>query len=211
MAITKATITNLETNEELEVMFNPTEYSLSKTNNWTKVPIRESDVPRSDFSGGDPTQLKLKLFVDTYERGADARTYVNQIVKLTEIAQQSDGFRPPRVMFSWGPVFSFASVIISLSYQYTMFRDDGTPVRATMDITFRECEKTGGKRGQESPPTGFPGYKVYIVKPGDTVSSIASREYGDPKEWRFIADTNNLEDAKELRIGRTLIIEELPA
>ncbi len=57
MAITKAHITNLENNDEFEVMFNPTDYSLSKTNNWTKVPIRESDVPRSDFSGGDPAAL----------------------------------------------------------------------------------------------------------------------------------------------------------
>ena len=211
MAITKAHITNLENNDEFEVMFNPTDYSLTKTNNWTKVPIRESDVPRSDFSGGDPTQLKLQLFVDTHERRSDARVFVNQIVKLTEIAKQSDGFRPPRVMFSWGPVFSFASVITSLSYKYTMFHDDGTPVRATMDIVFRECEKTGGKKGQESPPTGFPGYKVYTVKPGDTVSGIASQEYGDPKVWRFIADTNNLADAKNLQPGQTLIIEELPA
>ena len=131
----------------------------------------------------------MQLFVDTLERREDARNYVNKIVKLTEIAQQSDGYRPPRCMFSWGPVFSFVSVITSLTYKYTLFREDGTPVRATMDISFRECEKTGGKKGQESPPLGIAGYKVYLVKPGDTLDAIATKEYGDPKVWRFIADT----------------------
>lgn len=205
----KATITNIDTKDKFEVLFNPTDYSLSKTNNWTKVPIRESDVPRADFSGGDPTELKVQLFVDTRERGEDARTYVNKIVKLTEIAQQSDGYRPPRCMFSWGPVFSFVSVITSLTYKYTLFREDGTPVRATMDISFRECEKTGGKKGQESPPAGIPGYKVHIVKPGDTIDGIATKEYGDPKVWRFIADTNNLNNPKSLQPGQALVIEEL--
>ena len=117
----KATITNIDTKDKFEVLFNPTDYSLSKTNNWTKVPIRESDVPRADFSGGDPTELKVQLFVDTRERGEDARTYVNKIVKLTEIAQQSDGYRPPRCMFSWGPVFSFVSVITSLTLNTLCF------------------------------------------------------------------------------------------
>ncbi len=47
------------------------------------------------------------------------------------------------------------------------------------------------------------------MKPGDTIDSIANREYGDPKTWRFIADTNNLDDPKDLRPGQALIIEQI--
>ncbi len=56
---------------------------------------------------------------------------------------------------------------------------------------------------------GIAGHKVFIVKLGDTIDSIAAREYGDPKTWRFIADTNNLDDPKDLRPGQALIIEQL--
>ena len=205
----KATIRNLENQEEFEVMFNPTEYSLSKSNSWTQVSIRESNVPRTYFSGGDPTELSIELFFDTYERGEDVRDYTKKVIALTKIAEQKDGFRPPRCMFSWGKVFNFAAVITSLSYRYTLFRDDGIPLRATMNVTFREASDAGVKQGQESPPMGIPGYKVFIVKPGDTIDSIAAREYGDPKAWRFIADTNSLVDPKDLRPGQALIIEEL--
>ena len=205
----KATIRNLEDNKEFEVMFNPAEYSLSKSNTWTQVSIRESNVPRTYFSGGDPTELTVELFFDTYERGEDVRDYTQKVINLTKVSEHNDGFRPPRCMFSWGKVFNFPSVITRLSYKYTMFREDGTAVRASMNLTFREAADASAKQGQESPPYGIPGHKVFIVKPGDTIDSIAAREYGDPKTWRFIADNNNLDDPKDLRPGQILIIEEL--
>ena len=55
---------------------------------------------------------------------------------------------------------------------------------------------------------GIPGYKVFIVRPGDTLAAIAHREYGDAKQWRLIADANNLTDPKDLAPGQTLIIDE---
>ena len=201
---TKAMIRNLETKEEFPVLFNPTEYSLSKSNNWSQVSIRKFNVPLTDFTGGNPTELKIQLFLDTYELGEDVRKHTNKIIKLTEVSEQSDGFRPPRCMFSWGKVFNFVSVITSLSYKYTLFLDDGTPVRATMDLTFRECEDVGVKKGQQSPPQGIPGYKVVIVTPGDTIDSISAREYGDPKLWRYIANVNRLDNPRNLKPGQAL-------
>ncbi len=209
--LTKAVIRNLETDREFQVLFNPTEYSFSKSNNWTKVPIRTSNVARADFSGGNPTELKVQLLIDTLEKRENAKNYVDQVVELTKVDNFDDGPRPPRCMFIWGTFKGFRSVITSLSYKYTMFLEDGTPVRATLDITFRECESIDQKKGQESPPMGIPGYRVVIVKPGDTIAGIATKEYGDPKVWRFIADTNNLDDPKELWPGQPLVIEALPA
>ena len=191
------------------MLFNPTEYSFSKSNNWAKVPMRTSNVPRSNFTGGNPTELKVQLFIDTLELGTNAKVHVEAITNLTKLEEFSDGHRPPRVMFGWGTFISFVSVITSVSYKYTMFRDDGTPVRATMDLSFQECEAIN--KGQESPPMGIPGYKVHVVKPGDTIDSIATREFGDPKVWRFIADSNHLDNPKDLQPGQTLVIEELPA
>ena len=206
---TKATIENLDTEEKFPVMFNPTEYSLTKSNSWTQVSIRQSNVPRTYFSGGDSAELTVELFFDTYERRENVGYYTQQVIDLTKVANYKDGSRPPRCRLSWGQMSSFDSVITSLSCRYTLFLEDGTPVRATMNVTFREFADAGVKQGQESPPMGIPGHKEFIVKPGDTIDSIAAREYGDPKTWRFIADTNNLDDPKALRPGQALIIEEL--
>ena len=204
----KATITNLESNDSFEVLFNPTEYSLSKTNNWKKVTIRESNVALPEFMGGDPSELKMQLFFDTYEKREDVRDYTKKVIKLTEIGKYDGVHRPPRCLFSWGKVFNFVSVIISLSYKYTMFLEDGAPVRATMDVTFRESEDSSAKQGQQSPPQGIPGHRVFIVRPGDTLQMVAQKEYGDPRLWRLIADFNNLHNPKALVPGQVLKIED---
>ena len=211
MGLTKATIKNEDNGDLFTVLFNPSEYSLSKTNSWNRVPIRERNVPKIKFSAGNPTELKVQLFFDTYERAegatpTDVREYTKQIIALTQVENFKDGRRPPMCRFMWGSAISFRSVITSLSYKYTLFLDTGTPVRATMDLSFQECEDGEEPEGQTSPPLGIPGYKMVIVKPGDTIDGIASREYGEPNLWRFISDCNNLENPKDLRPGQVLKI-----
>jgi nucleoid-associated protein YgaU len=43
---------------------------------------------------------------------------------------------------------------------------------------------------------------LYIVKEGDTLTSIAARELGDWRLWIDIADTNGLRDPDFLTIGQ---------
>ena len=206
----KATITNVENSESFEVLFNPTEYSLSKTNNWRRITIRESNVAPPEFLGGNPSELRMQLFFDTYEKHEDVRDYTNKIIELTKIGDYDGVLRPPRCLFSWGRVFNFVSVITTLSYKYTIFREDGTPVRATMDVTFRESEDSSARQGQQSPPQGIAGHRVFIVRPGDTLQGVAQKEYGNPKLWRLIADCNNLDNPKDLVPGQVLKVENLP-
>ena len=50
--------------------------------------------------------------------------------------------RPPTVEFHWGRTWTFPAVIDSLSVQYTLFRPDGTPIRA-----HREALADAGREG----------------------------------------------------------------
>ena len=60
----KARIINLDDSSELpiDVLFNPNEYTFSKSNTWTKAPIIGGNVPQLEFAGGDSMTLKLQLF-----------------------------------------------------------------------------------------------------------------------------------------------------
>jgi hypothetical protein len=44
----------------------------------------------------------------------------------------------------------------------------------------------------------------YTVKPGDTLSHIALRHYGNANRWRDIAAYNELENPDEIRVGQIL-------
>lgn len=211
--LTKAFLTNVETNERIEFLFNPTEYSLTKANNWDAEAIIGFDVPPTEFQGGDPTTLDLELFFDTYEKQEDVRNYTDKVFALTKISdetrQNSERGRPPRVMFNWGRVFSFQAVITELSVTYTLFLSDGTPVRASMELSLQECDDATQMDPQNPTSQGTYGNRVHLVKPGETIDLIANMEYGDSKAWRLIADANGLDDPKNLPAGTILEIVPL--
>ncbi len=212
--LTKASLTNLDKSgaQPIEFMFNPTQYSISKSNSWSAQPVVGSNVPRQEFTSGGAVSLSLELFFDTFESGEDVRDYTNKVFELTLISsgpkpQGEDVGRPPIVMFSWGKNFNFPAVIKSVSIQFIMFLPDGTPVRAKMSLTLEEAEDENEKGAQNPTTQGVIGNRVYIVKPGDTLDNIAYREYEDPNAWRHLADLNNLDNPKDLKPGQVLAIE----
>ena len=209
----KAVIRNLDDGDEqpIEVLFNPNEYTFSKKNTWTKTEVIGKNVPQLKFGGGDSMTLKMQLFFDTYTTGKDVRETTNRIWKLMNISEKLTDMtnakgRPPMVEFQWGKTWSFKAVITNISQKFTLFRYDGTPVRATLDVTFWQAKEAGHYPGQNPTTKGSPGYKRRVVKEGDSIDWIAYEEYGDSAMWRFIADTNNLGDPHRLRPGQVLAI-----
>lgn len=213
--LAKASLTNLDDapRERIEIMFNPSQYSISKSNSWEEVKITGSNVPRLEFTSGGSTVLTLNdLIFDTYEDDNDVRRkHTNKFLALTRISPKTvdkkTGIgRPPRVLFSWGKDVKFESVVTSLSIDFTLFNSDGVPVRAKMSITLQECKDAGVKPAQNPTSQGTMGQKVYIVKPGDTLDRIAYVELGDSGLWREIANNNKLDNPMNLRPGLPLAI-----
>ncbi len=48
--------------------------------------------------------------------------------------------------------------------------------------------------------------KSRIVKDGDNLWAIAAKEYGDPEDWRLIAEANHIDNPRKLQPGRQLMI-----
>lgn len=212
MSLTKATITNLDTNEKIECLFNPTEYTIAKSNTWESKTVVGKNVPRVDFTGGAARTLTLELFFDVYEtKGADVRTHTNKLWDLTMIDEakkntKTQRSRPPFCLFQWGGNWHFKSVITSLTIRYTLFRSDGTPVRATANVTLQEAADEKDLPGTN--PTSFsePGHRRREVRPKDTLAMIAFEEYGDSGQWRLIAEANAIADPLGLEEGQVLAI-----
>jgi hypothetical protein len=214
--LTKATISNLDdpSARPITVLFNPTQYTLSKSNSWQSIKVAGSNVPRMEFTSGGATTLNVELLFDTYESGADVRSHVKRIEDLTRISPKTRDKatkvgRPPRCLFSWGKMFSFAAVITSLNVRYSLFLPDGTPVRAWVTLALDECEDAAVQPKQNPTSQGTVGHKVHIVQPGETLDWIAYQEYDDPAAWRFIADVNGLDNPADLRPGQVLEVHPL--
>jgi hypothetical protein len=212
--LAKAIIKNLDTNEEVECMFRPKEYTFSKTNTWNEGDVRGGNVPKLDFGGGGSMTLKMELFFDTYEaappKPRDVRAHTDKIWRLMMINEEKkdkDGkSQPPYCEFRWGQSWSFKAVITSLSQKFTLFNSDGTPLRSTLDVTFQQAEEEGKYPGQNPTTVSKPGYRTRRVRESETLDWIAFDEYGDSKLWRFLADTNELENPMKLEVGQLLAI-----
>jgi hypothetical protein len=209
-------------NEQIEVLFNPAEYSIEKGNTFQSTALPGMGTPVTQFVTGNADTLSMELYFDTYAKSSrhgtvtqreDVRNSTRRITNLMEIDSQLHA--PPIVEFVWGPPLGtpqgiqFTGTIEKISQKFTFFLDDGTPVRATLSVTFKEY-KTVQQQLEEMARQSTDRTKHKEVKQGEALWLYASEEYNDPDQWRVIADRNLIENPRILVPGTTLELPPLP-
>ncbi|MBD2438758.1 LysM peptidoglycan-binding domain-containing protein [Nostoc sp. FACHB-110] len=189
--------------DKFKVLFNPNEVEIIKTG-WTMQkygPVASKEL----------TQLNLDLFFDTTLMRLppeNVQNYTRKIFSLTQPRIGTNPKRPPRCQLIWGTISGKDSILLPdgflerVTKKLTHFLEDGTPVRATLNCTFKEWREPK-KKAKILNPIDDP---VRIVKQGETLSSIATEEYGDPALWRVIAAENKLNNPRILNPGTVLTI-----
>src|SRR5215217_719000 len=123
----------------IDFRFNPTEYQLQKSNNFSEIAIPGLESPPIQFVRGSSEKLTVELLADTSDTLEDVREkYVNKVRDLMRINKESHA--PPIVKFVWGKTDKnqFRGVIDSLNITYTLFSPEGTPLRAKLSLTLKE-------------------------------------------------------------------------
>jgi nucleoid-associated protein YgaU len=116
---------------------------------------------------------------------------------------------PPVLLFTWASL-AFTCVLAKATQRYTMFLPDGTPVRARVQASFHQFANVDLEAREVKRETADYS-KRFLVGEGDTLATIAWKEYGDPRAWRPIALANAIDDPhRDLRIGATLLLPRLP-
>jgi Contractile injection system tube protein/LysM domain len=201
MEFQKATITP-RGGSKIEVLFNPTFYTLSKNNTLASQGIPGLDSPIVQYVGGKERKLGMELFFDTYEEQRDVSDYTKAIYGLLLIDPNTHA--APICDIQWGRFF-FTGVLDSVQGKFSLFLADGTPVRANLTVSFTEWIDVQ-VLVQQRPKQSADHQKMRWVKSGDRIDTIAGEEYEDAKNWRPIAEANGLEDPRQLEPGRQLVI-----
>jgi nucleoid-associated protein YgaU len=203
----KAKLT-IEGQPAIDCAFNPESYTVSKTNVWTYKPTQGKDLPAAEFGGGLPMTYKLSLLLDTSLEGPDksVKDQANQLMQ----AMHGSGSAPKFIEFSWGSVKLPKAAPLSISIQYALFRPNGEPIRAFVELELAQAEATTPVGKAQNPTTrGIAGLRTHNVQDGDSLHAIAYDAYGDPTRWRAIANANGIDDPLRLRRGTTLTIPRL--
>jgi nucleoid-associated protein YgaU len=209
----KAVIENLDTSDKVNCMFNPSEYTITKQNVWDNVATKGLNVPKVKFNYGGAETLRLQLFFDSYAEKKDVRQYTEKLWQMMMMAddkknQKNNKSEPPHVRFQWGKV-QFEAVITNITQKFTLFDDKGVPLRTTVDVTFQQVVDKQNHHKQNPSSGGGPPVKTHIVQAGERLDLIADKVYGDPAQWKIIAQANHLYHPLRLREGQQLIIPPL--
>src|SRR5436309_3353127 len=119
MGLEKATIDILSgshAGDQIRVLFNPSEYTIERSNAYKSTAIPGLSGPLIHFINGEADVLSMELFLDDYtDKPADG-SKVNQrldaLATLLEI--DNDQHAPPIVRFVWGKL-SFKAIVEKLS------------------------------------------------------------------------------------------------
>jgi nucleoid-associated protein YgaU len=216
MALEKAIITNTVSGARVPVQFNPEEYTVSRDINYAQAAVPGLSAPLLQFAHGNMQTLEMELLLDTYEAhsgggtsnaaGGDVRTLVRAVTNLMNIDPSTHA--PPVLLFTWGSL-SFTCVLQRASQKFIMFRPDGVPVRARVQVTFDEF-RNGDLEAKEVKRETADFSKLYVVAQGETLTAIAGRVYDNPATWRPIAIQNGIDDPSALAVGQRLLIPQLP-
>ena len=198
--------------EEIECLFNPSDYTISKTNVWTYKPTNSLDMPPAEFGGGLPQTYKLSLLLDTTVKRPNSTNTktVTELANSLMKAFHGGGSAPKFISFSWGAVKLPDAAPVQLAIRYAMFKPNGEPTRAFVDMELAQAQdNTSAFMGQNPTTRSIPGLRVHRVRDGDSLPSIAYEHYRDATQWRLIADANDLSDPLRLRRGTDLSIPRL--
>jgi hypothetical protein len=105
--------------------------------------------------------------------------------------------RPRKLLLVWGSLV-FPCVLKSLEYRYTLFAEDGTPLRAVAKCTFCESVPRAESVRRDN-PTSPDLTHIRDVRDGDTLPLLANDIYGSPRFYLEVARVNKLVNFRRLR------------
>jgi len=192
------------TGNSIEAMFNPESYTRKYQAEYGDPNVIGSSDGTKIFRKINGSDITLKLIADgtgvvPLPKGVKSvDDYIKKVKGIT-LAFQGIEHRPNFLKVIWGSL-SFICVCESLNINYTLFKADGSVLRATIELVLSENTdfKTKSKKAQKSSPDLT---HIRTVKAGDTLSLMAYQIYGDSAYYLEIARVNNLRSVHDIKPG----------
>ena len=144
MALEKAKFIDERNHYVIEVQFNPSSLSIDTTAMVSEQKTQQlgSDSAIVNIGGIKSRQLRVTLVFDTcpdeqflgFSFSSKPKSVKNIVVDFEVLMSSST-----EISFVWGGI-KFTGCVNSISVKYEMFTQNGTPVRATVDIVMEESK-----------------------------------------------------------------------
>ncbi len=190
---------------EYIVLLNPETYSETYKISYVKPIGGGTKGGELKFDRVLPDELKHSFLFDGTGVLDEPKSVTEQIDDFRKVVFDYSGdiHQPRYLKLIWGDSGKkelFKGRLLDLKITYTLFKPDGSPLRAKGEATFKtsidkELEELTKKNN--SPDLSH----FRTVKAGDTLPLMAYRIYGDPSYYLEVARVNKLRNIGNLEVG----------
>ena len=204
------------TGDKFLVQVNPDHYALDYATMYNQKGGSGSSESISGYNKRKPQRLTFKFIFDS--SGAVPNTTSGDIMadfgsfKNVVYTYIGDVHQPGFVQLRWG-VLIYNCRLTDMKVNFTLFKSDGTPLRATADCTFQgyiDEKKLAAKENRLSPDLTH----IVTVVAGDTFPLLCNKVYKDSRHYfeiaKYMAANYNYQiDFKKLKTGTKLYFPPL--
>jgi hypothetical protein len=190
-----------------EAMINPAGYKRQLSIDYSKQKTLGQSSTDPMFSAICPEVLTLdNLVLDgtgvvTLIGLQNVKDMIDNLLKVIYV-YEGDKHEPNHVRLVWGSLIFFGRAQ-SISIDYTMFKHDGTPLRAKVSLSFLGWMSK--KEGELTANLSSPDLSHLVeVRAGDTLPLLCNSIYNDSAYYREVARVNNLTNFRNLEPGLVL-------
>jgi len=200
----------VEKSKTFSVMLNPSSVSLQQKISYNKTNAMGQLNSEPKFEAYPSQTMNFELMLDNTgaivrnnpaNESDDVRT---QIEKLNAIVYDYNGSKhePNHVRILWGSLIFFCR-LDSMNTNFTLFKPDGDPLRASIKLSFSgytSTEEQALTANRSSPDLTH----QIMIKAGDTLPILCFKVYNDTRYYLEVARFNQLKSVNALVPGTSL-------
>lgn len=191
-------------NPKYVAMFNPENWQVQEEQFYDDTQAAASTVQVQRQQNIPGRKLSFDLIID----GTGASGEKREVIEDVQMLQTLTGFNPEthesnKLMVVWGTQL-FQGRLRTMSVKYTLFRADGSPLRATVSFQFVEEEEREQGTAREDRRSADLTH-IRTIHDNDRLDLLCQHIYRDDRYYWKIAEVNGLTSFRKLPAGAELV------
>lgn len=198
-----------------QVWINPASYTYNAQILYNDRQAQGSPGPSPEFNRVGDEEVSFDLVFDAtgviapppgQSQAHGVSDALNEFMRLVSTVNGTI-HSPNYLVLSWAQL-QFECVLTSLKIEYTLFRPDGTPLRAKVAVSFKSFQSETALAKETAKASPDMTHIVSVVS-GDTLPNLCHRIYGDSGYYMKVAAFNGLLGFRALSPGTQLLFPPL--
>ncbi|RZN84058.1 MAG: hypothetical protein EVB11_03175 [Winogradskyella sp.] len=188
-------------------MINPESIKWNRKIDYNEEQPPDSSSPSQTYKSTPSAELSFDIVIDCTGVVNSGRTdMAKEINALEKIVFKYNGeiHRPNFVKIRWGKNITFKSVLKSFDTTYTLFKPDGSPLRAKVSLSFGEYMSPKNVAQEDKDESPDVSHLVNVVE-GQTLPNLCDKIWHEQSYYIHVAKYNKLHKFRHLKGDKKLV------